>query len=198
MLCPKTGVSQVDIEIYGCNNLYTSSINDIENKKAHWLEKLIAPNVWSQRVKIESTNKDAEFLKLEKGIYRVAYSVRVKSSHLNDNAYTYKNIISEQIEIGECPNHSFSTISYNGQSIDIEVFPNPAINTVTVDINNFNSEWNGIIQILSLDGKILLNSKISADINSIDVSSLSSGAYILNLAVDNESIFGKKLIFLSK
>jgi len=71
-------------------------------------------------------------------------------------------------------------------------YPNPAINSITIDLGDQNSN---ILEILSIDGKNITTHVIITKLNStsysIDISSLDKGAYILSVNGDS-NIFMKQ------
>lgn len=70
-----------------------------------------------------------------------------------------------------------------------EVFPNPANSTITVSgINN-----NQIVKLLSLDGKLLMQKRASGQTMTMDISSYSSGVYLLQY-FDGTSLQNRKII----
>ncbi len=62
----------------------------------------------------------------------------------------------------------------------LEVYPNPATNRVSLS-----AEDNGSLRIMSITGKIVLESEIIAGINSIDIESLNSGLYFVEVVSYN-------------
>lgn len=70
--------------------------------------------------------------------------------------------------------------------VTINVFPNPAKNSVNIDVNRANYN----LRLIDLSGKILLN---ELDIKKIDLSEFTSGMYIMSIETDNQ-MFQKKLI----
>ncbi len=60
------------------------------------------------------------------------------------------------------------------ENIGFEVYPNPAS-----DLLNISCEEDGIMEIYSLDGKIILSEKIKAGTNTISAQDLKSGSYLL-------------------
>jgi len=60
------------------------------------------------------------------------------------------------------------------------VYPNPAVNFIRVSVDGFNGE-NPLYRIMDLNGRIVLEGRLNHADQSIDVSALTSGAYILQL-----------------
>lgn len=74
-----------------------------------------------------------------------------------------------------------------------DVFPNPVSNEINIIIPDTENSTANIITLLSPIGQILITEKISNTKNTIDISLLPKGLYILTISV-NENIFTKKII----
>lgn len=74
------------------------------------------------------------------------------------------------------------------QAIAFDLFPNPVNDKLQVNCSELNTE-NGIIEILSLDGKILFEKELrKGNMNTeLDVSQLNCGMYFCKLTIDNRS-----------
>ncbi len=69
---------------------------------------------------------------------------------------------------------------------DIRIYPNPVHNKLKIDLTAA-AHSNGIVNILSLEGKVLKSQEISGtDIISIDMSHLPSGTYICHFRNETE------------
>jgi len=77
-------------------------------------------------------------------------------------------------------------------SINYSVYPNPAIDILTVEAE-ISSELTSI-NLYNILGKQILNQPLNNGINTIDVSSLSSGVYFYSINVNNKAVETKKLI----
>ena len=73
----------------------------------------------------------------------------------------------------------------------VNVYPNPAKNQVTVDFYAFAAENNPVVELLSIDGKLLSSQRILKSKTQIDVSDLSSGLYILKISGNNGVVVKK-------
>ena len=90
-----------------------------------------------------------------------------------NGSFTYSNIVS---------------ISFSDNSTSFLVYPNPAKNSLFVQLNtNINS--NTVIQVTDMAGKLLKQviHQISNQMVNIDVSNLSTGSYILVVKGDKEA-----------
>jgi len=74
------------------------------------------------------------------------------------------------------------------RGLGISLFPNPA--TSTINIKNINSSSVNII-IYSLAGKVLAKKAITSEEESIDISDLQSGLFIIEFNIENMSHFMK-------
>lgn len=70
----------------------------------------------------------------------------------------------------------------------ISISPNPALNTISVAIDHSGS-LNYAIEIYNFTGQLIMKQKLNGVLNSVDISSLTSGIYIVHLSDNN----GKQL-----
>jgi len=93
---------------------------------------------------------------------------------------------------------SISSIHFSNGSISqsrsairesLRVYPNPVSDLLTVEFNA-SSRGNSVIDIISMDGRILMTQQIASGENrtEINVSSLSQGMYICRIRGNNNSI----------
>ncbi len=79
---------------------------------------------------------------------------------------------------------------------DIIIYPNPAYNSITIDLSNI-EHHESMIHIVSLNGQIVAShyiDEINSTIN-LDISSLKSGIYLLRLLdYDNDSLITKRFV----
>ena len=76
-----------------------------------------------------------------------------------------------------------STNEINGSTLNFKTYPNPTNGELTIEINSSERKE---FKIFSTLGELVLTGNLDADINTIDLSSLPSNIYILN--IDNQSI----------
>ena len=86
-------------------------------------------------------------------------------------------------------------IEDNKKVIDFEIYPNPVQNKIQIQCSEFKTE-SGIIEILSLDGKKILEKEIKSGIENIDLdlSNLKSGMYLCKISTDKKSSTKKLII----
>ncbi len=72
----------------------------------------------------------------------------------------------------------------------IKVFPNPAINSLNIDVAN--SEIT-TAKITDVSGRVFLNISLSEDANQVDISGLAKGFYMLTIETKGEQFF-KRII----
>ncbi|QBZ97136.1 T9SS type A sorting domain-containing protein [Flavobacterium sangjuense] len=77
-------------------------------------------------------------------------------------------------------NNTLGTPSFNAAKF--KVFPNPAISTVTIAAENADS-YN--LSVTDVTGKIVMTKSLNGIENTLDISSLSTGAYFFELSSDN-------------
>ena len=73
-------------------------------------------------------------------------------------------------------------------AFEVNVYPNPAMNKVFVELQNFNSS-NATLEIFSLEGKMLQQQTVATNsISEIDIQSLPSGMFVLKIRDKNHSV----------
>ncbi len=90
----------------------------------------------------------------------------------------------------------FTTLEVPAKSLDaitndfISVYPIPTDGMLNI---GFKGEATGVIKILDISGKVILQKSITGELQTMDVTSLNSGVYIVKAATD-KGIFNRKLI----
>ncbi len=87
-----------------------------------------------------------------------------------------------------------SSLTSTPQSLNLQIYPNPATSTISLDIpNSFQTQETQTlsIQITDLLGQVLSHQTISAD-QSIDVSALPNGLYLLSAIMPDGTVFSGK------
>lgn len=82
------------------------------------------------------------------------------------------------------------------KSNQVSIYPNPAINLVTINLDANIAGKSKLVQVKDLTGKLVLNSSFLMNSNklNLDVSALESGIYFVNVLVENNNMVTKKLI----
>ena len=81
-----------------------------------------------------------------------------------------------------------SVESFNANAIDINIYPNPSkdyINIKSTDLNNCT------LTITSLSGKKLITTELIANLTSVDISSLTSGIYLICINKNEQTLYRK-------
>ncbi|MCB0698280.1 MAG: T9SS type A sorting domain-containing protein [Chitinophagales bacterium] len=73
----------------------------------------------------------------------------------------------------------------------IEIYPNPAHNNVTVNLPNNNAS--GTIQVINMNGSVATKSNVNGKTATIDISSLSTGIYTLTVELEDGTSISEKL-----
>lgn len=81
------------------------------------------------------------------------------------------------------PDNFLATVNSAKPSTDIKIYPNPAQDVLKVDTKGKISKY----EIYDMSGKIVLKNESTSENNSIDVSKLSKGNYILKLTIDGKA-----------
>jgi hypothetical protein len=84
---------------------------------------------------------------------------------------------------------SFIGIEENNSQAPLLVYPNPAADIIQINIPYPSA--NGSFELLNMEGKVLRNGQVAADIFSMDVSDLSSGVYVIKLYINNVVLHSK-------
>ena len=71
------------------------------------------------------------------------------------------------------------------------IFPNPAKNTL--NITSYNTKVNSV-EIYNLNGQLVLNKTLNTYLSQINISSLTSGIYIVDIKSENTTIKRKLII----
>ena len=71
-------------------------------------------------------------------------------------------------------------------SVELSVYPNPAVSTVNLRIDNQNLE-NISFQLYDMNEKLILNKKVSGNVTSIQMEKLASATYFLKVS-DNKKV----------
>ncbi len=77
----------------------------------------------------------------------------------------------------------------NNQDVSISVYPNPV-----TDVVNIETAVEGLLEIYSVNGQLLINKVVTEGINSINVGNLMQGAYLLKFSDVNGNSATKKLL----
>jgi hypothetical protein len=74
----------------------------------------------------------------------------------------------------------------------IEIYPNPAKNRIYITVQNL--EFPIILEVLNLEGLVLLTNKVDSNSSSVNIGNLKSGMYIYRLSKNGERIKTGKLV----
>ena len=85
------------------------------------------------------------------------------------------------------------TVTFTKENGNISMWPNPAKNVININNDGSNNEY-AKAQIYNLAGNLSLEKKLNDGINTIDISSLPAGAYIVKANTNAGSSFTQKII----
>ncbi len=91
------------------------------------------------------------------------------------------------------PSLSFSTynsISEN-KNLEITLSPNPATNSLTLNLNQLKNLQNTTVSIYDIQGKLLLQQNINQPQTELDISGLAKGIYIIKVTNEKETMQSK-------
>lgn len=75
----------------------------------------------------------------------------------------------------------------NGRSLDkLNVYPNPTKNDVTIELSNFNGDVNYRLQIMTLEGKQVLEQILLSQKVIVNTAQLTKGSYLVRLFKNSE------------
>jgi hypothetical protein len=94
-------------------------------------------------------------------------------------------------KIGSTINFQISTNIISVNEIEISVYPNPALQYVTINLESLN--LNSEIQIVSLSGKIMYRKLANSPVVKLNIEGLKKGVYMVNI-ITNKQIITKKII----
>ncbi|UEG48686.1 T9SS type A sorting domain-containing protein [Ferruginibacter lapsinanis] len=118
----------------------------------------------------------------------VAYAFQDQSPK---NGYNYYRLT----EISNDSKVSYSeivSVYFSGKNLGLEVYPAPARESITVDMNSF-SATNNLISIFDLTGKAMINKlKVNSNSVKIDVRAFPAGTYILKAVDANGTMLQSK------
>ncbi|MES1214529.1 MAG: T9SS type A sorting domain-containing protein [Bacteroidota bacterium] len=92
---------------------------------------------------------------------------------------------------------SFSAVkvlNFNTNKSTIAVWPNPARNNIYIDNNSGTDNIATSVQLYDFSGKLNIDRKLQPGVNTIDISSLSSGTYIITTIARNGILFSQKIV----
>jgi len=79
---------------------------------------------------------------------------------------------------------NYASIATQNNTNTFEIYPNPANNVLTVNLNNYK---NAQIQVIDITGKIVLIINTTQTKNALDVSSLTKGVYFIKITSNSQS-----------
>ena len=69
----------------------------------------------------------------------------------------------------------------------ITVYPNPTTGELKIDISNFEEGTKGSIFITDIQGKFIYKKDVIYDINTINLSNVASGQYLMRIVINNKN-----------
>ena len=100
-----------------------------------------------------------------------------------------ENINSLASEVKNATFTTKSTVSINNLSKNINIYPNPAQDFITINVPT-----NSRIDILDISGKVLISKIISNDNQRINIKELNSGIYLMNINSNNNTFKTKFVV----
>jgi hypothetical protein len=95
-----------------------------------------------------------------------------------DAAVDYNTLVPTQISWLKTYPVALGVTEYAGSSVDLNVYPNPAVNEVCFSVKSSEAK---MIQIYDLTGRMVASQTISSDITRVNLSTFAPGLYTFNL-----------------
>jgi hypothetical protein len=96
----------------------------------------------------------------------------------------------EEVFQWECGDQLVTGIESVKEENTVNIYPNPASDLITIECNASNTE----LRVTDVAGRLILFSKLTAQVTTIDISNLSSGVYLYQLAEKDRILKGGKLL----
>ena len=97
----------------------------------------------------------------------------------------------EDVVVDENPTTSTNDISL--ETINLNAYPNPTVDWVTLNIDKDLVQNNMILNVYSLDGKVLLNTTLSKSATRVNLSSFNNGVYIIEVLSSTKRMVSRVL-----
>ncbi|UOX33056.1 N-acetylmuramoyl-L-alanine amidase [Flavobacterium sediminilitoris] len=119
------------------------------------------------------------------------YYIKAKNSSGTLNNSNGSRSVTATSCAAKASNENDEQLEFNGE---ISLYPNPAINEITFEINNVQSK-NVTLDIFDISGKRIKNMKLNSDNDLIqqqlNISEFASGIYFINFTIDNKEYLKK-------
>jgi hypothetical protein len=74
---------------------------------------------------------------------------------------------------------------------NVSIYPNPAKDQITIEMNDIND---AVLSVIDLSGKTIINQTLNSNSNTIDLSNVSAGVYIVNIRTANDNAMHKIIV----
>ena len=172
-----------------------------ENEWAVYKIKVDKPNTYTIVFKVATAINEGFSIKMTiNDDFDFNYKIISETKYTNWEYYTYEidlpkgeNILRLDMSVGWCSLDFFDI--YNTNSIDdtqisvINLYPNPMSNSTTIDAPN-----SGVLEIVGINGQKVLTQKALEGKNTVDVSSLSPGIYMIKFTDDTGKVLRDRIV----
>ena len=172
-----------------------------ENDWAEYKIKVDKPNTYTIVFKVATAINEGFSIKMTiNDDFDFNYKIISETKYTNWEYYTYEidlpkgeNILRLDMSVGWCSLDFFDI--YNANSIDdtqisvINLYPNPMSNSTTIDAPN-----SGVLEIVGINGQKVLTQKALEGKNTLDVSSLSPGIYMVKFTDDAGKVLRNRIV----
>jgi allantoicase len=87
-----------------------------------------------------------------------------------------------------------NTIGIDEVIIDLNVYPNPFSNELSIDFNGLHGTYPLTISLIQLNGKTIFNTCINADQQSLDLAHLPAGSYLIQIS-NGHQLLKQQMLF---
>ncbi|MGE4290077.1 MAG: T9SS type A sorting domain-containing protein [Salinivirgaceae bacterium] len=131
------------------------------------------------------------------GTYRGPYGILTTYNVANCSWYVtcfqQKSEMLYQSEDSCYIHFDYTSISEGKDDIDVKIYPNPVSKQFTIELPNLLFEKISF-SLYSLDGKKILETNLTDQVNSVDLENIQNGMYLMQFKTDNGHISTQKLI----
>lgn len=180
------------LENYTVSNTYNSQETFYYQYTIEVADNFVVPS--GTNAKIESVNK----VILKPGFHAQNGSSFIAKIDNDDNINTNARLsLTNQVTRNQKPfenivmlEDAYETI-LSSKGVSLTVYPNPTANHINIEIKS--RYTSGKIEIVDLQGKIIISKQLKGNEEELNISQLESGTYVVKVTLDGKSSLNKKL-----
>lgn len=160
-----------------------------------WLERQAGPGVWASYRRAVVATGAVDFTGLPVGTYRATVSPDVHETIYQDPARQRPDAPRPVVfTIADCAPPGQERASGSEAVTGIELFPNPAAETVNLKLPGDFLAGNPLLELVDLTGKKVYASAVTAALTTVDVSRFPTGVYTAVVRSGEKAIFRSSLV----